>query len=192
MQLQPKLESRTQSKVLKWSLIIGIVIVLNLFFNYALSLAYKQPVYDAFCPNVSSVVTIPDNEKNCVDTGGQWTNNNNIYFEKPMPIGITQPAQPKGYCDQQFTCRNTFEAVQKVYDRNVFITLVILGAICVAIGNFFIGNILISIALSLAGVLSFIIASVRYWTSADDLIKVIILAIALLILIWVAIKKFKD
>jgi hypothetical protein len=62
----------------------------------------------------------------------------------------------------------------------------------VAVGTFLKGNMLISVALSLGGVLSFIIASMRYWTSADDLIKVIILAIALAILIWVAVKKFKN
>ena len=177
---------KTQSKILKWSLIIGIVIVLNLFFNYTLSLIYKQPVYEAFCPNTSQIVTIPDTQKVCVDKGGQWTNN---YYGKPVQIGETQPA---GYCDLQFTCRNNFETEQKVYDRNVFITLVLLGAICVAVGNFFKGNMLISTALSLAGVLSFIIASMRYWSSADNLIKVIILGIALAILVWVAMKKFKD
>jgi hypothetical protein len=67
-----------------------------------------------------------------------------------------------------------------------------LGAICVAIGNFLKRNLVVGIALSLAGVLSFIIASMRYWGSADDLIKVIILAIALAILIWLAIKRFKN
>ncbi len=177
---------KTQSKILKWSLIIGIVIVLNLFFNYTLSLVYKEPVYDAFCPNTSQVVTIPDTQKVCVDKGGQWTNN---YYSKPTQIRETQPT---GYCDLQFTCRSNFETAQKVYNRNVFITLVLLGAICVAFGSFFKGNILISTALSLAGVLSFIIASMRYWSSADNLIKVIILGIALAILVWVAIKKFRD
>ena len=179
---------QTQSKVLKWSLIIGIVIVLNLFFNYALSLAYKQPVYETFCPNTSPVVTIPDTQKTCVAEGGQWTIGGRIYG-KPVPVG---EIVADGYCDLQFTCRNDFDAAQKVYDRNVFITLVLLGAICVAIGSFLKKNMLISIALSLAGVLSFIIASMRYWNSADDLIKVIILAIALAILVWVALKKFKD
>ena len=176
-----------QSKILKWSLIVGIVIVLNLFFNYSLSLAYKQPVYENFCPNTSPVVTIPDTQKACVDEGGQWTNNS--YYGKPMMVGETQP---RGYCDLQFTCRNDFDAARKIYDRNVFVTLVLLGAICVAIGSFLKKNMLISVALSLAGVLSFIIASMRYWSSADDLIKVIILAIALAILVWIAVKKFKD
>ena len=181
----------TQSKVFKWSLIIGIVIVLNLFFNYALSLIYKNPTYEAFCPT-QQVNEAVDTQKACVDRGGQW-NANNQYIEPkgttPVINGVTIPA---GYCNLQFTCQNNYNTAQKVYDRNVFITLVILGAICVAIGTFLTGNILISIALSLAGVLSFIIASMRYWSSADDLIKVIILAIALAILIWVAIKKFKN
>ncbi|MFA5932228.1 MAG: hypothetical protein WC793_02525 [Candidatus Paceibacterota bacterium] len=181
---------QTQSKVLKWSLIIGIVIVLNLFFNYALSLIYKNPKYETFCSNTSQVVNIPDTQKSCVDAGGQWTNNNN--YVKSAPVDIKQPAQPLGYCDQQFTCRNNYDAAQKIYDRNVFITLVILGAICVAIGSFFGGNLVVSIALSFAGVLSFIIASMRYWSSADDLIKVIILVIALSLLFWVAVKKFKN
>ncbi|MCX6752441.1 MAG: hypothetical protein NTZ87_02980 [Candidatus Nomurabacteria bacterium] len=181
---------QTQSKVLKWALIIGIVIVLNMFFNYALSLVYKNPKFENFCPNTSQVVNVVNTQKQCVDLGGQWNPNTNYQaYNQPMAIDKTAP---QGYCDQQFTCRNNFDSAQKVYDRNVFITLVILGAICVAVGNFFAGNLLISVALSLAGVLSFIIASMRYWGSADDLIKVIILAIALAILIWVAIKKFKN
>jgi len=180
----------TQSKVLKWALIIGIVIVINMFFNYALSLAYKNPVYETFCPNTAQVIENVNTQKQCVDIGGQWNPNINYQnYNQSMPVEKTVI---QGYCDQQFTCRNNYEAAQKVYDRNVFITLVILGALCVALGSFLKGNILISIALSLAGVLSFIIASMRYWTSADDLIKVIILAIALAILIWVAIKKFKS
>lgn len=177
-----------QSKVLKWSLIIGIVIVINLFFNYALSLVYKNPLFEAFCPNNAQVVENVTSQKQCVDIGGQWNPN---YYNQPAPVSVGKTV-PQGYCDQQFTCRNNYDAAQKVYDRNVFITLVILGALCVALGSFLGGNMLISIALSLAGVLSFIIASMRYWTSADDLIKVIILAIALAILIWVAIKKFKN
>ena len=175
-----------QPKVLKWSLIIGIVIVLNLFFNYALSLVYREPDYNAFCPNTAQVVESINNKEQCVAVGGQWNEN---YYSQPIPVEKTSI---KGYCDQQFTCRNDFEAARKVYERNVFITLVLLGAICVVIGNFFKGNMVISTAFAFAGVLSFIIASMRYWSSADNLIKVIILAIALAILIWLALKRFKD
>ena len=178
------MEPQKKSRVLRFSLIAGIVIVLNLFFNYSLSLVYKQPSYDAFCPQSQVVETVTKKEQ-CVALGGQW--NANTFYDTPPT-----PQTPKGYCDQQFMCRQNYETAQRGYDRNVFITLVLLGAICVAIGSYLKGNDLVSSALSLAGVLSFIVASMRYWSSADDLVKVVILAIALAILIWVALKKFKN
>ncbi|MDD4989253.1 MAG: hypothetical protein PHV42_02405 [Candidatus Pacebacteria bacterium] len=182
------MELQKQSRILRASLIAAIVIVINLFFNYALSLVYKEPDYNTFCPNTAQVVTQITNQAQCVAAGGQWNEN----YYPPTPVTPDGKGAPTGYCDQQFMCRQGFETAQKTYDRNVFITLVLLGAIIVAIGNYLKGNQLISSALSLAGVLSFIIASMRYWSSADNLIKVIILGIALAILIYVAMKKFKN
>ena len=167
-------------------MVIGIVIVLNLFFNYATSLVYESPDYNAFCPQ-EQVVTVPDNQKACVDKGGQWTDNS--YYGKPTPVGVDQA---RGYCDLQFTCRQDFETASKDYNRNVFIVLVVLGALSVLAGNLFRGNDVISNGLALGGVLSFVIASVRYWSAANDLVRVVILAIALGILFWVAYKKFND
>ena len=70
--------------------------------------------------------------------------------------------------------------------------LVVLGALAVLVGNFFKGNAVISNGLALGGVLSFIIASMRYWSAANDAIRVVILAIALGILFFIAMKKFRD
>ncbi len=177
---------QTQSKVLKWSLIIGIVLVVNLFFNYTLSLVYQEPEYEDYFPQSQVIAQITDKEE-CLKVGGQW--NENVgwaeVYGKPVPA-------PKGYCDPNFTKQQEFSDARKSYDRNVFVTLVLLGAVCVVIGNFLKTNLVVGIALSLAGVLSFIIASMRYWGSADNLVKVIILAIALGILIWLAIKKFGN
>lgn len=178
----------TSNNIGRWSIILGIMIVLNLFFNYALSLVYKSPEYIDFCPN-EQVVNVPDNQNKCVAKGGQWTDN--AYYGKPVPAGEIVPA-PRGYCDLQYTCRQNFEAAHKSYNRNVFIVLVVLGALSVAVGNVFAGNVVISSGLSLAGVLSFLIASVRYWSSANNLIRVFILAVALGLLFWVAIKKFRN
>lgn len=178
-----------ESKILKWSVIIGIVIVLNLFFNYTLSLVYGAPEYENFCPQ-TQVVTIPDNQNECVAEGGQWT---------PVPKAslvrgeLTTPVSTmEGYCDTQYTCRQEYQSAHDTHSRNVFIVLVVLGAISVLIGNFFTKNEVISSGLALGGVLSFVIASMRYWGAANDLIRVIILAIALGILFWIATKKFKS
>lgn len=176
----------TQSRIGKWSVIIGIVIVLNLFFNYALSLAYKAPKYENYCPE-SQVVNIPTDQATCVVQGGQWTAGDVRYIKAPAP-GEPIP----GYCNLQFVCSQQFQKANDAYSRNVFIILVVLGALVVALGNFLIGNVVIASGLSLAGVLSFVIASVRYWSAANDLIRVIILAIALALLFWVAVKKFGN
>jgi len=148
------MEQKT-SRVVKWSLIIGIVIVLNLFFNYSISVIYKAPQYDQFCKNPQIV----------------------------EPITTQQQAY-------DYTCNQNYQNAQNTYDRNVFITLVALGVVVVALSFIFKANEVLSASFALGGVLSFIVASVRYWSSANDLIKMIILGIALVILIYMAYRKF--
>lgn len=171
-------------------MILGIIIVLNLFFNYTLSLVYKSPDYNLYCPT-SQVVTVPDTEKSCVEQGGQWTNN--AYYEN-LNNGAPKIGQvvQSGYCDLQYTCRINYQNASDVYNRNIFVTLVLLGALSVLAGNLFKGNMVAQSGLALGGVLSFVIASMRYWGAANDLIRVVILAVALGMLFWVAIKKFKN
>lgn len=175
-----------ENRIGRWSVILGIVIVLNLFFNYALSLVYEKPDYENYCP-VSQVVTTSDNQDECVAEGGQWTEN--AYYGKPVRTDFPEPA---GYCDLQYTCRQEYESANDTHNRNVFVVLVVLGALSVLAGTLFRTNAVISGGLSLAGLFSFIIASIRYWGSAGNLARVIILAIALGILFWIAVKRFKN
>jgi len=174
----------TPNRVTKWSLVLGIMIVMNLFFNYAISLVYERPDYSAFCP-ISQVVTQPQTQNECTSQGGQWTDNS--YYGKPTSVN-----EPRGYCDLEFTCRQDYDTANKSYERNVFVVLVLLGAISVFIGSYFRSNEVIASGLSLAGVLSFIIASMRYWSAANNLFRVVILLIALALLFYVAMKKFRN
>jgi hypothetical protein len=177
-------EGTKHSAFVKTSLIVAIVIVMNLFFNYAVSLVYNEPTYDQFVP-VSQVVTTITTQEACVAAGGQWTD----YAPAPAPIKGT--IVPAGYCDQNYTNQKNFDAAMKTYNRNVFITLVVLGIISIVIGAFVTAAI-IPAAFSWGGVLSLIIASIRYWGDADKLFKVIILACALGVLVWLAVRKFAD
>ncbi len=177
-------QSAKQSSFVRTSLIVAIVIVMNLFFNYAVSLVYNEPTYDQYMPSTQVVQNITTQEA-CVTAGGQW----NDYAPAPAPQkGETVPA---GYCDQNYTNQKNFEAALKIYDRNVFITLVVLGIISIVIGAF-VSVAIIPAAFSWGGVLSLIIASIRYWGNADKLFKVIILACALGVLVWLAVKKFGN
>jgi len=185
METIQNVEPKKYSPIIKWSLIIGIVIVINLFFNYVISLVYNEPKFENFCKQ-EQVINAVTTKEACVAQGGQWDEN---YYGKPVSVGETLPA---GYCNLQFTCSTEYQDVMKIYERNVFITLVTLGIILVA-GSFTLSfNWILSVSSSMGGILSIIIASIRYWEQADNWLRVIILFAALVALIFFAVRKFKD
>ena len=176
-------DSHKSSKWVRGSVIVAIVIVMNLFFNYAVSLVYQEPSYDQFIKQPQVIEEI-NTKESCLAVGGQW--NANVY-----PTDKTTPTKITGYCDSNFTNQKNYDEAVKIYDRNVFITLVLLGVIVLILGSFVSISIL-SLAFSWGGVLSLVIASMRYWSSADKIIRVVILGIALITLIWLAVKKFSK
>ena len=185
---------QAKTKILKWSLIVGILVVLNLFFNYSISLFYKEPAFEDYFPRQQVVERITTREA-CLEVGGQWFEPNDT---PSYQYGKTAPIPAENYskdgmtrCDPSFTKQKEFELAQKNYNRNIFIMLVALGVISLLLGAFA-ANAIVSLGFSWGGVLSLIVASVRYWSTADNLIKVLILAAALGALIWLAIKKFKE
>lgn len=192
MDQMTEIKPRKNVNILKWLLIVSIVIVLNLFFNFAISSFYHAPKYDEFC-KADQINVQPTDKNTCVEKGGQWNESSTV--EKPIPVdpGMTQKQlQTTSYCDVSFTCRQDFETANNLYQRNVFVTLVILGIISL-LGGFMLATIsVVSLGLSFGGVLSLVIASIRYWSAMDEFIRVIILGIALVVLIWIGIKKFKE
>lgn len=147
-----------QNKVAKWSLIIAIFVLLNLFFNVAVSLVYEEPNYEDYCPRSLEL----DPEKS---------------LESLQKLD---------------TCNENWQNATENYELKVFIILMIFGLITFVISFFLKANYVITTSLALAAVLDFIIASMRYWPSANEWLRLIILVIALSILIYIAIKKFKE
>ncbi|MEI6478793.1 MAG: hypothetical protein WCO18_00725 [bacterium] len=177
----PPTQTQNNSRVLRWSLIIAIVILLNLFYNYTLSLVFSAPEYNNFCSS-QQVNTNPQTQNECTSSGGSWTS-----YPKP-----STPDQASGFCDTSYTCRKNFDDSQKAYDKNVFISLIALGVITFAAALIFRSSEVLSVALSLGSVLDLVIASIRYWGNANSLLKVLILGVALAVLIYLAIKKFGN
>lgn len=182
---------RKNVNILKWLLIVSIVIVLNLFFNFAISSFYHAPKYNDFC-KAEQVNVQPTSKEACVAGGGQWNESSTV--EKPIPANVkeAQKLQTTSYCDITFTCQKNFETARNLYERNVFVILVILGVASLIAGFVFSAISVVSLGLSLGGVLSLVIASIRYWSAMDEYIRVIILGLALIVLIWIGIKKFKE
>ena len=165
-------------KFLKWPLIIGIAIILNLFFAYAIKVVYPGRDYQDFCPMRQKIDRIMSAEE-CLGMGGQW--------DASYSDGINP-----GYCNREFQCQNRWGNFREAYERNVFMILVVLGVISVAL-SFLSGiNQVLATAFSFGGVLTFIVASLRYWELAPDWLHLMILGIALAALIYLGVKKFND
>ncbi len=171
---------------LKWAVILGLVVVLNLLFNYSIHLVYPALEYEKFCPE--SPVSKLQTEAECAGAGGAWT-------ETPPPLVVDSYAPtpvPTGYCDPHFTCRRTFSNAEAIYNRNVFVVLVALGLAAIIIGFLTAAAPAVTIGLSLGGVLSLVIGAIRYWSDMQDYLRVIILALALAVLIWLGAKKLRE
>jgi len=182
--MEPNINTPKQSNFVKISIIIAIVIVMNMFFNYAVSLVYKEPVMENYIKPAQVIEAITTKDK-CIGVGGQWSEN-----AIPSPV-VKGQTEVQGYCNENYTNQLNYDAARKVYEKKVFITLISLGVLSLIAGGFISISIL-SIAFAWGGVFSLIIASMRYWSQADNLAKVIILALALGILIWLAVKKFNK
>ncbi len=185
---------KKNTKFVKWALILGIVIVLNLFFNYTIHLLYKEPKFERFCP-VELTSKAYTTKEMCVTAGGQWNETTNP-ITPPEIKGQTAPVpatlQISGYCDVTYTCNTTYQTATSVYNRNVFIILVILGVASLVLGVMFASISVVSTGLSFGGVISLIIGSMRYWSDMNDIVRVLVLAFALAALIWIGVKKIRE
>jgi len=175
---------------LKWPLIIGIAVVLNLFFAYAIKVAYPGQEREDFCPREQKIEKIETAEE-CIKQGGQWDES----FVRPNPSGSPTSGEglnERGYCNREFICAQKYQDFREGYERNVFIILVVLGALTLGASFLSHFNQVLSTAFSFGGVLTFVVASIRYWELAPDWLHLLILGIALASLIWLGVKKFQE
>ncbi len=171
-----------ENKIVKWVVILSIVIVANVFFNYTLSLVFNSPEYDEYCSYEKTSMMINGKDA-CEQEGGVWE-------PAPRP-GSTSLEDPTGFCNMYTKCQNEYEISNESYEQNVFISLIAIGILLI-VASFVIKNPILPTALALTALLNFLIATVRYWAYSNELLRVLILAIALVALFYVAIKKFSK
>jgi len=172
-------------KFVRWAVVIGIVVVLNVFFTVLISLVLPTPQYADFCKQ-AQIVPSYDSESSCTKAGGQWT------ATPTTPIPAKQPAAVIGYCNPDYTCNQNFTTSSASHARNAFIAMVVLGVIAVIAGVFVPGSAIVSSGLAYGGVLSFVIASVSYWGDAGSWIRLGISLVALIALLYIGLKRFRD
>jgi hypothetical protein len=172
-----------QKSILKWSLIVSIVIIANLFFNYTLALVFNNPVYDEYC-TFEKTSQIIETKEMCEQADGIWNPEIN---RKDIDMLV-----PAGYCDLYTKCNHLYEEASKIYEQKVFIALVVIGLLTLVVSFVIKNSTTLSSALALTAVLNFIVASIRYWRYSDEILKVVILFFALVTLVYIALKKFQD
>lgn len=176
----PVAPAQTQKgqKLVGWAVILGIVIVLNVFFSVAVSFVYNEPVYEDFCPQRTTPV---NDEAACVAQEGTWQ----AYPQKD-PTGVV------GYCDFYAKCQQPWQDAQNAYRFKAFATLLALGILSIIAGIALRGSAVVSNGLSFGGVVTLIMASVGYWSAADHIVKLAIAGLGLLALLAIGYRLFKD
>ncbi len=162
-------------KFVRWAVLLGIVVVLNIFFLSASSFIFSEPKYESFCKTHNEALTTPES---CVGAEGSWV--------------AGSPKTSEGYCDLYSKCQPLYDAAQKDYALKAFVLLIVLAVLSFAAGMIPFGSSIVSSGLSYGGVVTFIIASAQYWSQAHEIVRLSISLLALIALLYLGIKRFKD
>ncbi len=174
----------TKSKLVIFSVAVAFVSVF--FFAYAVQAVYPAPDYEDFC-NVSSPKMV-QSEVACVEAGGRWTDYDPIRYQGSN--GAVED-DIKGRCDADFECREEYDAVRDVYERNVFFANLIIGLLVFVVA-FFLGLEAVSSGLMGGALMLIVYGTLRYWGELSDVWRTFILGIVLVVLIWLGYKKLRD
>ncbi len=159
-------------------LIIAIAVVFVFFVGYGIEVFNKdRPEYDDYCP--SRLFDIQTKEE-CEQESGMWVDDRGIDTPKPV----------KGMCQPGRDCHLEFEKVQSRHDKVVFIAAVIIGLLAI-IGGVILRKEVVSTGFVGGGILSILYGTIRYWQHAENMLKFLLLGIALFILLWIGYRKMK-
>ena len=164
--------------------VIGIVIVLNLFISLGIRTFGNYPDYQDYCPEEVSRKIYTD-QQSCEEAGGMWRKSDREIVPKEAESGGI-------WCEVDYLCRQEYQTASDIYGRNFFIIEVIVGIILIVVGSFAIKAQSVSLGLSFGGLLALIVGTMRHWSGMGEYLQFIILGVALAVLIWLGVKKFKD
>lgn len=173
--------NQTHPKFVRWAVMLGIVIALNLFFFAARALVLPEPQFEDYCPTRTPMA---ETQEACEREQGVW-------METPAEVGAPKPVV-NGYCDYYQVCQPVYDEAREQYEMYAFVTMVGLGILSLVLGVIPMGSSIVSTGLSYGGVLALIIAAAGYWDDAGNLLRLAMSVIALGALIYIGIRRFRD
>lgn len=176
--------TQNHPKFVRWAVMLGIVIALNLFFFAARALILPEPSFEDYCPTRLQPAATEDA---CVAQEGVWV----ATPDNAQVTAVMKPS-PEGYCDLYQKCQPLYDEAQKEYQMYAFAIMLGLGILSIIVGVLPIGSSIVSTGLSYGGVLALIVAAFGYWDQAGNMLRLLMSVIALGALLYIGIKRFKD
>lgn len=173
---------------------IGIFIVYLLMLGYGIEAFYPSPQYDSFCtgagggryPYVEPVKgtasgtcafsrVIQEQSEACSAQGGFAAY---AYDDAGCVSGVKE-------CN---LCQKKFDDAQKGYSKVIFVIALIAGLLTLFIGYGVLSVEPVGSALMASGVGAILYGSVRNWQNLSDIWRFLLLLVALVLLIWIALR----
>lgn len=175
------METKNPPKFVRWAVLVSIVALITIFSWIAVSFFFPEPKYDDFCDMQPQEPVTTQEE--CVAQGGEWQFDR---FVEP------ETGKVSGWCDLQHECRAAYEAADTEHTYTVFLILLGIGALAVLAGIFIKGSSIVAAGLSYGGLVIIITTGIRYLTELNQLVQLLAVFAALIVVLIVAYRKFKD
>lgn len=171
-------------KFVRWAVLIGIVVLINVFSFISVSYVFPEPEYNDFCEQQSVIdVDLIKDEAQCSELGGSWNDYRNL---KPGPQDL------QGFCDLYKECSGAFDDARVDHAQTVFLILLGIAAASIILGMFLKGSSIVAAGLSYGGVVLLVTSGMRYLGDLDQLIQIVAVGAALVLVLVIAYRKFKD
>lgn len=159
-------QKRSKMKIKEVLLGIIIAVVFLMFCVFGTKLIYDTPQYERYCDysNINYPTAYDKTNLSQAELQEQQEEYNKIYQE----------------------CSEEYELANKNYSKNMFIISLVFGLLVIIICTIWVEINSISGGLMLGSIMFIIYGTSRYWNFMDDLLRFIVLGIALAILIYVA------
>lgn len=174
---------------------VGIFIVYLLVLNFGIQAFYDEPRYENFCTGqpqyyypgytefgvkgaggVNCTLSPTPQEQNvCLNDGGNLVAGS--YDANGCPASFI--------CDM---CNKNLADAQKEHGQRVFIISIIVGILTLIVGFAILTMEPVGSALMASGVGALVYGSIRNWSNLSDVWKFLLLFVALVLLVWIAIR----
>lgn len=177
---------------------IGIFVVFMLMLGYGIEAFYPSPQYEDYCKG-SDYGRYPvkadfsgDVSNNCTFSRALQEQQDKCAMDRGQPIfnyddnGCTIALKECNMCNKQF------EEADRAYTKLLFVIALIAGIVTLIVGFAVLSVEPVGSALMASGIGAIFYGSIRNWTNLSDIWRFLLLLIALVILIWIALRLNKS